>query len=77
MSVPVGVRVEHLDSLTQSQYYFSPCVFDNLKINIKFLLQTIHSDHYLIVLNRKIDQIIDSDLFHCVLLVRSTYMVEW
>lgn len=32
-------------------------------------MRTIHCDHYLIVLNRKIDQIMDCDLFHGVLLI--------
>jgi hypothetical protein len=36
---------------------------------IKFLVQIVHSHNYLIVLNRKIDQLIDSDLFHGALLI--------
>jgi hypothetical protein len=64
-----AVNVKHLDNPTLPQNYIFPCVFVNLKMLFKFLLRTIHSEQYLIVLNRKIDQIIVSDLFRGVLLV--------
>jgi hypothetical protein len=68
-----GIRVKHLHSLSLSPNYFCCLFFVNLKMIFKFLVQTIHSGKHSIGLIRRINQIIDSDIFHDVLLISAIY----